>query len=336
MILPVLFFEDTVQVNDLTRFDASKSVLVKGSQGNISSVKIRPGATASEIDVFNAVQKNWFLDWVFTDLKFDVDDTNNRIDFMLNENDAPAALIPAGSYTTEELIGEIEDALIAAGVADAEVSFDEWEQITIEGTGLKLLPKYKPEDLLQHLGFTKRGQKTGTPVEYVLKKVSLTIVSGTGESQETATKDYYVEVYSPEGDALFSCDADLTAEEPDIMKWLPQGRTSYMDLHRKAQRLILDWLDRKGYRDTQGNKLTKFAVLDKSDVNTWSYYTALRLFFNGNSNAKDDVFKEKAKEYAKHEAESRDRFTLSLDLNNDKKPDAQKGPDIATGRILFR
>jgi hypothetical protein len=143
-------------------------------------------------------------------------------------------------------------------------------------------------------------------------KVRVTVVGG-GNS----TKTYALTVKTLAEDNLFSNDEDLQNHEPDILKWVRDGRNSYLDLHRRAQELILDTLYRLGYTDTERNRLTPAAVVDIKEVKEWSSYTVLHLIFNGISNAVDDVFAAKAKLY-KTEAEKRmTSTTLKLDLNAD-------------------
>lgn len=339
MIVPILHFEDAIQTKDLTRFDAAKSLQVKGSLGVLSSVKIKPGADASDIDVFNADSKKWFLDFAFNSYSFDVTTENNEVHFEAAGMSYLALVTPA-TYTLANLLTQIKIEMEAvASLLVVAISLDQYNQVTfVSNQPLKLLPKYTSKDLLQHLNILDESKLVGQPVEYGLKQITLTIEASTigPVVVDTASTNVFIKLFTPEGDRLFSKDQDLVAEENDIMKWLPQGRGSYLNLHRKAQGLILDWLDKEGYRDEFQKKLTKWAVLDNSDVNMWAKYLVLRLHFMGIQNATDDVFKKKAAYYEKLEIASRDRAVLSLDLDGDKKEDALKGPDIRSGRLFFR
>lgn len=333
MIIAVLHCEKKIQIQDLTRFDASRSVLVKGSVNPINSVKIKAGLDSTEVDVFAVQPKDRFLDWVFDEYKFDVDADDSEISFEANGVQYTTNVL-TGTYTLANLLTAIKNS-IEAVASPLVVTFavDERNRIkTTPSLPLKFQPNKTSKDLLTHLGFKEDGQLISNPVEYGLRKVTLTVAS----ISESKTISQFVEVYTPEGDSLFSNDSDLISEEPDIMKWLPAGRASYLDLHRKAQGLILDWLDRQGYVDEKRNKLTKFSVIDKRDVQMWSYYLCLRLFFMGVQNAKDDVFKDKAAYYEKLEIASRTRAILNLDLDGDFKEDAVKGPAIGSGTLFLR
>lgn len=331
MLIPILHCEKQVQIKDLTRFDASKSLLVKGSAGAITSVKIN--LAGQDVEVFNSNPKNWFLDFAFNSYSFDVDATNSRIDFE-TRNLKYTTNVASGTYTLANLLTAIKTAIEAvASPFSILVTVDNFNQITFAPSQpLNFLPNQTSKGLLRHIGIKDDGQLVGYPIEYGLRKVSLTLSTGT----ETATIEDYVEVYTPEGDALFSEDADLISEENDIMKWLPQGHGSFIYLHRKAQKSILDYLDRNGYRDNKQRKITKFAFVDRSDVKEWSTYEALVFFFASAQNQTDDIFKEKRKHYEKLQIAARDRIALSLDLNGDKKPDLNQGPDIRTARLVMR
>jgi hypothetical protein len=342
MIISILQTEKQIQLDDLIRFDASQSVLVKGSVDQINSVEITPGADGTPVEVFVLNKpKEWYLDFVFSGYSFDVDTVIGEITFKSNGNQY-STFVAAGTYTLANLLTAIKNAMEAvASPLTVSLTVDEQNRIKITPSlPLELLPGFTPKDLFKHVGFNPlneykceaNGEILGLPVEYGIKKVTLEVAS----ISESTIVSKYLEVYTAEGDALFSEDSDLVAEEPDIMKWLPAGKGSFINLHRKSQKLILDWLDKKGYRDDNGKKITKWAFIDNSDVRMWSYYQVLKLFFMSVQNAKDDVFKKKAEYYEKQEIAARDRAVLNLDLDGDKKEDSTQGPDIQSGRLFFR
>jgi len=333
MLIPILDFENKLQVNDLIRFDASKSIAVKGTVNPINSVKIKAGESSSEIEVHDADNRKWFLDYIFTGYEFDVDNTNNEVVFTLN-GVKYTGLVVSGSYSLNDLLLALKNAMEAVAPSiTVTTSVDNKNRITITTSSpVELLPSYSTKDLLQHLGFYKKGINTGAPIEYCLKKITLTVAS----ISENKTLVSFLKLYTVEGDALFSNDSDLVVKEHDIMKWVSKGRSSHLSTHRNAQAEIVDWLDRKGYRDINGDKLTKFSFVDNSDVRTWSTYLTLKLFFMGNNNQNDDIFKEKAKYYDGLCIEARNRAVLSLDIDGDGEPEKNQGPDISSGRLFFR
>lgn len=137
-------------------------------------------------------------------------------------------------------------------------------------------------------------------------------------------------------DKLFSTDQDLRLHEPDILKWVVDGRSSFKDMHRRAQYTIIKWLDKEGYVDVYNNPFTKDAILDIEEVKQWSTFITLRLIFEGISNAIDDVFAEKAKRYKGMEVDWRKRAILRLDIDADGRTEDGEGVDPAFGFLARR
>jgi|GEM_PF-2410268 len=136
----------------------------------------------------------------------------------------------------------------------------------------------------------------------------------TDGSPVTFTKD--IEVLTPADDLLFSDDQDLVALEQDILKWVKNGRNSFLNMHRKAQYLILERFNDLGVRTTDGDRVSKSIVLDVEDVKKWSQYLTLELIYGDLSNSVDDIFAQKRQFYGGKAAESQDvSFKKFLDLN---------------------
>lgn len=142
--------------------------------------------------------------------------------------------------------------------------------------------------------------------------VSLKVTAGT---VETLTKS--VSVITAVDDMLYSTDQDLVMLEPDILKWVPVGKSSFTSVHREAQYKILDWLDESGVTDVDGNRLTKDRIIDVDEVKSWSKYLTLALIYRGIYNSVDDVFSDKAKFYESKAKSKADRAKLRLDLDGD-------------------
>lgn len=117
-------------------------------------------------------------------------------------------------------------------------------------------------------------------------------------------------------DALFSSDEDLIAHEPDILKWIPDGRSSWKYVHRRCQNRILSYLFEKGYKNTDGSPFTKSQIIQKYDVKEWSIFMALKIIFGSVINSKDDVFLQKAKFYENLEGKA-NKTDIRVDLNSD-------------------
>lgn len=137
--------------------------------------------------------------------------------------------------------------------------------------------------------------------EYETDGTKTVTVKFTFEDLTTKEKTFAIECITAVEDSLFSGDDDLKIHESDILKYLMLGKTSFKNVHRRAQALILNELDRKGFRLQNGDKITKSEILDKSEVKEWSNFLTLKLIFESVSNAKDDIFRIKALAYGKAE-----------------------------------
>jgi hypothetical protein len=163
---------------------------------------------------------------------------------------------------------------------------------------------------------------------------TVTVRVTTDGAPVTSTKD--IEVVDATTDALFSSDAELTAHEPDILKYVRAGRNSYLDVHRSAQDRIITWLDEHRIWDGDGARLTKDAILDVEEVNDWSKYLTLRLIFEGLSNDVNDVFSSKARGYARMEEEARNRTAIRLDRDGDGTADVSEFSELRSARLVRR
>jgi len=145
-----------------------------------------------------------------------------------------------------------------------------------------------------------------------------------------------ISVVTAAQDHLFSNDQDLRNHEADILKYVVDGRSSFLDFHRRAQTLILKWLDKEGYVDINGVPFTKAAIVDIEEVRAWSTFLALSMIFENLSNAIDDVFKIKAKKYEELMIEFRHKALLRLDVDGDGEAENCEGITPAYGFIARR
>lgn len=133
----------------------------------------------------------------------------------------------------------------------------------------------------------------------------------------TATGDASLTVVTSATDALFSDDADILPLEPSIKGLLPEGRSTFLNIHREAQTKILEDIYRSGIRDEDDDRLTKTAIVDVQEVSEWSKYLTLQLIFEGTSNAVDDIFAKKAEKYRALAQMAKNTATIVLDLDGD-------------------
>jgi hypothetical protein len=165
---------------------------------------------------------------------------------------------------------------------------------------------------------------------------TITVTARVTASGASAEITQTLSVVTVGSDALFSTDADIRLHEPDILQWVSPGRNSFLNIHRRAQKLILEELRREGYTDTSGNPYTKAAIVDIEEVKQWSTMWVLQLIFEGLSNATDDVFHEKAVRYSSMRETWGATVFLRLDADGSGEIDTGEGIDTATCFVARR
>jgi hypothetical protein len=145
------------------------------------------------------------------------------------------------------------------------------------------------------------------------KVVTLRVDNGSGP----VTSSFTINVLTEVADNLFSTDDDLKSIKTDILKWLPDGKSSFKYVHRKAQNKIVDIFDAKGIIDSDGNKLTKAAFVDVSEAKEASILLTLHYIFDDFSNSVDDIEAQIARDYlSQFEGVFQRPWRLDLDGNN--------------------
>lgn len=331
-IFPILDCEKKVQEGDKTRLDASQS-FVSGLNTAVANTSIRPGAGAD----FITLGDDKYLDWIFTRTipvapgvtpdpeeieitlrqcrSIDITADNNIIDFSLDGVGLKYAEIVINEYPNFEsfLVAVVTalnendaGAVFAAELVENKVVISALE---LPGESFSLLAasgEHLETSAFPFLGFTTNQ----TSVEN-----EITADEEIPEICVETTKT--IQVVSAETDNLFSDDDKLRLHEFDVLKYVAEGRASFKDIHRRAQDLILKWLDKQGYIDDIGSKITLDRIKDIEEVTEWATFLALRLIFEGLISDTSDVFAIKRKEYGKLEIEARDRAVLRIDINQD-------------------
>jgi hypothetical protein len=139
----------------------------------------------------------------------------------------------------------------------------------------------------------------------------------TTDAPDNRTKTYEITVLTEEEDALFSSDNDLYPYEPDILRYLPVGKNSFIYAHRAAQKKILAYLDEQRIWKEDRSRYTKEDIADKEEFRRWSLFQTLLIIFESIQIASDDVFQEKRQEYENEMRQARNRSSLRLDADGD-------------------
>jgi hypothetical protein len=164
------------------------------------------------------------------------------------------------------------------------------------------------------------------------KVVTLEVFDGTNTVSETAT----ISVVTAEDDGLWSNDSDLVANEFDILKWLPAGKSSWNNLHRKSQEYILDWLNSIRVWKNDGTKLTKADLPETEDLRQLSKYWTLETIFGQLSNRVDDVFNQKRTQYREMRVSKQSTNWLAIDQDGNGEIEQVEKKDMRTTRMIRR
>ena len=163
------------------------------------------------------------------------------------------------------------------------------------------------------------------------------------ETDTPSTRDvtYSITVLSRADDSLFSSDSDIIGYEPDILNYLPRGKNSYLYAHRKAQDIIIAYLDEQRIWNEDGSRISKAQIAAITDneireqFRQWSTYQTLLIIFNSIQVSNEDIFEDKKRHYEMLMNGARKRSALRLDRDKDDVIDSQ-AYDIRTIRMLRR
>lgn len=158
------------------------------------------------------------------------------------------------------------------------------------------------------------------------KTISVRIT--TDGSPVTVTKT--VTVVSLADDKLLSTDNDLVAIESDILKYVPDGRSTFNYVHREARNEILEWLYKTGFRKPDGSRYTIENIINIEDFKYWSKYLAFRLIYEDLSTQNDDVYATRSKQYENVEANWRHSSGIKLDTDSDGTQSTTEELDLVT------
>ncbi len=137
-------------------------------------------------------------------------------------------------------------------------------------------------------------------------------------------KEFSIEVISEEDDNLFSTDANLFAEETELKRYIPKGKSSFKYAHRLAQRNILRFLDGAGLRNVYGVPFTAAQLKDNTYIREFSIYETLMLIFEDQRVKGNDSFLEKKKAYHDRYVEAKRTAAIRLDFDEDGEVDERE------------
>ena len=118
---------------------------------------------------------------------------------------------------------------------------------------------------------------------------------------------------------LFSDDQDLLLEHPGILNdtFLIGSATDHLTYHISARNEIIQSLKIKGYKNSDGDSINLWDLLEVTEVKQASKYLALSNIFFNVSDSPDDVYSIKSKEYKRLYQDCMSLAYLSFDQSND-------------------
>jgi hypothetical protein len=137
-------------------------------------------------------------------------------------------------------------------------------------------------------------------------------------------------------DRLFSTDQDLISKEADVLRWVPQGKNSFLYVHREAQRQILNWLDEMRVYKNDGSRIEKTDLPLSDDLKQLSVDWALALIFGSISNKPDDAFFQKKQDYLSLVESHKRRGRIIADFNGNGTIEQDDNQDLRTFRMVRR
>ena len=143
------------------------------------------------------------------------------------------------------------------------------------------------------------------------KVATVKVITETEEHETEVT----INVITKEEDNLFSTDQDIIGSEPDILRYLPSGKTSFNYKHRESQTRIIAFLDENRIWKEDNERYTKDDIVNIEEFRHWSRFLTLHLIYRSKIVSPDDFFALKASEYGDLSKRAAGRATLRLPRN---------------------
>lgn len=139
---------------------------------------------------------------------------------------------------------------------------------------------------------------------------------------------------------LFSDDQDLNGVYPGIISYLNNTETSFVLRHENSRNLIVQDIRNRGFTKKPAGisgyeQLDEWDFLRIEECKQWSVYLTLSNIFSSLQSNDSDMYKEKADDYQQKADLYKAAFYLTLDKNDNGKPDAvETAGNIHTRRLV--
>ena len=131
---------------------------------------------------------------------------------------------------------------------------------------------------------------------------------------------------------VFSKDDDLIEEYPSIIKFLPEGKESFIAFHQSARKDIVQAFRNKGRLNSR--LLTQYDILESEEVRAASKYLTLSKIFSWLSDARDDNWAKKAEEFYQDYSNFINLAVVTIDENNDGKVSSEEKKNVQFVQVV--
>ena len=168
-----------------------------------------------------------------------------------------------------------------------------------------------------------------------LETYTITVRLAKAGDTDPQTTTMEIQVIDEATDNLWSTDQDLEKHEPNIRQYLKNYRFNFNQEHRRAQTMILEWLDQMKFTMSDGvTKITKDKVLVTEEMREWSTFKTLELIYAGNSNIPDDNQDKKARDYFDEANRARTKQLRGVDWNNSGEIEVSEHQQLDTCDVI--
>lgn len=139
---------------------------------------------------------------------------------------------------------------------------------------------------------------------------------------------------------VFSDDQDLKGIYPSVVNYLDTNETTFILRHENSRDRVVETIRKIGRKSAAGSgkyeSYEAWDLLHIEEVRLWATYLTLSNIFSGLQSKDDDMFKQKAKEYAEDAERYRADAFLTLDTNDNGKDEQAKEAGEISSRSLVR
>lgn len=195
----------------------------------------------------------------------------------------------------------------------------------------------KPEDIAPVFDVT------GNPVNkknwvldyfYSTDGVKTVTVTVTLSDSSIHSKSFAVTAISQADDKLLVDDDDLRAMDFELMRFIPDGYSSWRHVHRRSTREVIDFINSMRLSKVNGDPLTFDELKDSRLAKDFALKSSLALIYQQLSNKPDDKFYQRYLDAKKTLEAYKSRADWAFDFDGNGQIDNYERADMLTGRLL--